>query len=336
MLFYVERNQPMSENIEIDLHTKHEPSADRVGDIIRKERITRRIALETIAKDPKLNIKYIKALEANEYNALPAEPYIRVYFRSLAKYLMLEPEDILKRFYEERGIPPEAYKKETTSKIQITMIDNKRSFKPWIIILIVIAVLAGLSFIAKKAGLDSTSSMEQSPADGLPGDKTGIDHLANGVSRADSIVEDSLLGAMISHQETASPSQGAPGAPSHPSTNPTPEAAAQIATKKEPQTADTSRLVLDIRALKDSVWVQVFSDGQSSRNYLRANQLRRFTAHDSLNVHVGNNAELKYTFNGKPLYIKAKNIAVFKLGRGDPKPEIWNLTKWTSVFKDRL
>jgi hypothetical protein len=36
------------------------------------------------------------------------------------------------------------------------------------------------------------------------------------------------------------------------------------------------------------------------------------------------------------MYIKAKNIAVFKLSRGNPTPEMWNLTKWTSVFKDRL
>ena len=82
--------------------------------------------------------------------------------------------------------------------------------------------------------------------------------------------------------------------------------------------------------------MQVFSDGQSSRIYLRANQRKTFSAQDSLNVHVGNNADLRYTFNGRPLYIKAKNVAVFKLIRGDTKPEMWNLTKWTTVFQDRL
>ena len=131
----------MSENAETDFHIKHEPNSERVGDLIRKERVTRRIALETIAKDLKLNVKYIKALEANEYNALPADPYIRVYFRSLAKYLMLDPEEILKRFYEERGIPPEIYQKETTSKISISEMETERSFTPWLIIFIVIAVL---------------------------------------------------------------------------------------------------------------------------------------------------------------------------------------------------
>ncbi len=97
----------MSEKNETDQTNAQDASKDRVGDIIRKERITRRITVETIAKDLKLNVKYIKSLEASEYEALPADPYIRVYFRSLAKYLSLDSEEILKKFYEERGMSPD-------------------------------------------------------------------------------------------------------------------------------------------------------------------------------------------------------------------------------------
>ena len=93
----------MSENTEMDPHAKVEPAGDRVGDILRKERITRRIALETIAKDLKLNVKYIKSLEANDYSDLPADPYIRVYFRSIAKYLLLDPRKFLSVFTRNAG-----------------------------------------------------------------------------------------------------------------------------------------------------------------------------------------------------------------------------------------
>jgi hypothetical protein len=44
---------------------------------------------------------------------------------------------------------------------------------------------------------------------------------------------------------------------------------------------------------------------------------------------------LKYTFNGKSLSVKAKDIAIFKLSRTDSKPEMWTLAKWAAVFKDR-
>jgi len=192
----------MAENNETDPHVKHESNGDRVGDILRKERITRRIALETIAKDLKLNVKYIKALEANEYNALPAEPYIRVYFRSLAKYLMLDPEEILKRFYEERGIPAEAYSKDTSSKITISMVERERPYMPWFIIVGFIAVLAVFSFVAKKAGWIASSVSTEQGLDSSLTKKTGLtDNGVRAHTRADS-AEDSLLGALIAHGES--------------------------------------------------------------------------------------------------------------------------------------
>ena len=77
---------------EITAPPASEPAHEKVGDILRKERITRRIALETIAKDLKLNVKYIGA-GVDEHHDLPPDPYIRVYLRTLAKYLMLDPED---------------------------------------------------------------------------------------------------------------------------------------------------------------------------------------------------------------------------------------------------
>ena len=317
----------MSENTESDLQAKGESTGDRVGDILRKERITRRIALETIAKDLKLNVKYIKALEANDYSGLPADPYIRVYFRSIAKYLLLDPEEILKRFYDERGIPPEAYKKDKNSKLTISLVENKRSNRPLVIIIAVIVGLAAFSFIAKRFGWISSASTEQT-ADGQVGKKQHSENDARGVTGADS-AEDSLIGALIPHHETApaaAPSVTLAAAPA-------PGAAAD---KKQSAAMDTiKQLSLEIKALKDSVWIQIFSDGQSWKRYLYANQSKKFTARDSFNVHVGNNSLLRYTYNNKPLAINASDVAVFKLSRSSLIPEMWNLAKWASVFKNR-
>ena len=319
----------MSENTESDLQAKGESTGDRVGDILRKERITRRIALETIAKDLKLNVKYIKALEANDYSGLPADPYVRVYFRSIAKYLLLDPEEILKRFYDERGIPPEAYKKDNNSKLTISLVENKRSNRPLVIIIAVIVALAAFSFIAKRFGWISSASTEQT-ADGQIGKKQHSENDARGATGADS-AEDSLIGALIPHHETAPLAAAAPSVP--PAGAPI---AAGTADKKQGAAMDTiKQLSLEIKALKDSVWIQIFSDGQSWKRYLYANQSKKFTARDSFNVHVGNNSLLRYTYNNKPLAINASDVAVFKLSRSSPNPEMWNLARWASVFKNR-
>jgi cytoskeletal protein RodZ len=269
-------------------------------------------------------------LEANDYTGLPADPYIRVYFRSIAKYLLLDPEEILKRFYEERGVPAEDYKKDRDSKLTISLVENKRSSKPWVIIVSAIAVLAIFSFIVNKSGGGPSGVPEQN-GDKIGAKKQHTDSDGKSIASGDS-AEDSLIGALIPHSEAAAPAASPAAAIAPAATSP----AVLPTDKKESAVVDNGKpLSLEVRATKDSVWVQIFSDGQSWKRYLYANQSKKFSARDSFNVHVGNNSIMRYTFNGKPLAVHANDVVVFKLSRSGPNPEMWGLSKWASVFKSR-
>jgi cytoskeletal protein RodZ len=301
---------------------KNEPQSERVGDMLRKERITRRIALETIAKDLKLNVRYVRSLEANDYNDLPADPYIRVYLRSLARYLLLDSEAILKKFYEERGIHDEKFRKGSDTQISITMIqkEKKTSVRPWMVIVGVIVGLAVISFIANRkigsgtaGGSPAVSAAAPARADSQ---KTGERKAA-----ATDATEDSIIGKMVGHDSAV--------------VAPASDSAAPAATAIDSLSMGRGILSLEVKAKQDSVWIQVFSDGVSWKNWIKANQTKRCVARDSFNIHVGNNSMLEYTFNGKPFRIQARDVAIFKITRGIKKPEIWNLAKWNSVFKNR-
>jgi len=291
----------MSENNETDLNSA-DLSRDRVGDILRKERITRRITVETIAKDLKLNVKYIKALEASEYEALPADPYVRVYLRSLAKYLTLDSEEILKKFYMERGMSIE---KETASKITVSMKEKEETRSPMLIVaLVLIALLAGFSFLANKKGWISI------PEDDFITDttlQTTQDSLTDSPANDDSLFAEADLQQIDSSSDLFS----------------------------DTSVDTTGLLSLKLDVISDSAWVQVFSDGTSWKNIIGKNQSRIFTAKDSFNVHVGNNSTVKYSFKGKPITVRGTGIVAFKLDKSG-KPIIWTLSKWNSVFKDRL
>lgn len=142
----------MSDKKETNISSAQSDREDRVGDILRKERITRRITVETIAKDLKLNVNYIKALESSEYESLPAEPYIRVYLKSLTKYLSLDSESILQQFHKERGISGGSeYRKD--NKIEISMRKHEEKKNPTLVIAaVLIALLAVFAFIADQQG----------------------------------------------------------------------------------------------------------------------------------------------------------------------------------------
>lgn len=290
------------------------PPEERAGDLLRKERITRRIAVETIARDLKLNAKYIKALEASDYQALPADPYVRVYIRSIAKYLMLDPEEILKRFYTERGIFRPTEEQERSTKINISMTRRERSRAPWVAIAILLVVLGGGAYLALRFGLLTPSVSSESP-----------------LSDTTETIEDEefLQGVPL---DTAL----GEGAEAEEETVESGETTEEDGEEKLQSAAPPKeRMRLVIRALRDSVWLQVFADGKSWRNFLHPERARVFTALDSFNLHVGSNANLQYLLDGRRVRgVEGGGVAVFKLDSSGV--EMWTLDKWQSVFKDRL
>ncbi len=299
----------MSENNDTNPNTRpNQQPQEKAGDILRKERVTKRITVETIAKDLKLNVNYIKALEANNYDELPADPYVRVYLRSIATYLMLDPEDILRRFYRDRGIDPNE-EKEEVEKIRISMSEKEKPSFSWVFALIAVAVLVGLTLFANQMGwINIAAERIAAPAD------------TAATEESEEIAEEELPGAIIPDSladtaDTAAGEEVAPGAES---------------SAIEPD--DT--LSLTISATRDSVWVQVFADGDSWRNFIEEGQTRVFTAADSFNVRVGNNSLLRYRLNGESLNIRGGGVVAFRVDHSGA--DVWTLSKWNSVFEDRM
>lgn len=294
----------MSEKIETDQANAQEPSKDRVGDILRKERITRRITVETIAKDLKLNVKYIKSLEASEYESLPADPYVRVYLRSLAKYLSLDPESILKQFYSERGLSSET-KRETT-KITITMKEKETKSPMLLIAVSLILLLAIFSFVANRKGWISpgskaTTQKSTTPVKTATADSASVDSLSDtlGLVQAASSSDSSVTKNVIDSAKS-----------------------------------NVDLLHLHVEVIRDSAWVQVFSDGLSWKNVISQKLSKEFTARDSFNVHAGNNTIVKFRLNGQPLKVKGNGVVAFKLDKSGI-PTVWSNSRWNSTFRDR-
>ncbi len=289
------------------------PKKEKVGDIIHKERVTRRITLETIAKDLKLNVKYIKAIESNIFTDLPADPYVRVYLRSIANYLMLEPDDILKRFFEDRGIPSSDIESEKTDKIKINLEkDKEKNSKPLIIIITIIAILGILTYVSSKKGwIPNTPSKDSVPAVDTTTESKSSE--TDSFETYDTLKEDSInnLDELSDTSEESESSEKT----------------------DNPLTAEDS-LKLVINATYDSVWVQIFYDGRSWKNFVKSGRARSFRAKDSIHLHVGNNKRLRYTLNDKKITLPGGGVKVFRIDHDGI--EVWKMSQWKTTFKDRL
>ncbi len=77
------------------------------GDLLRQVREARGLTLEQMANTTKIAIYYLRYLEAEEYEDLPAEVYVRGYLKLLARLLKLDPEQMVKSYIDRMEKPAE-------------------------------------------------------------------------------------------------------------------------------------------------------------------------------------------------------------------------------------
>jgi cytoskeletal protein RodZ len=298
--------------------TDESAARETLGEMLRRNREMRKIPIETVARDLKLNASYIKALEAGNCDQLPADPYVRVYLRALAGHLMLDTEEVLLKYCEERGIKPSQYKEDRSTQITITMKKPEAKRTPWMTIGAVAAALIILSLIANKAGWIYSSSGRVSETSG-----------AQTPAETGSLLADtSLVDSIAAVQAVLSQGDSAPADTSNKShlSKDTVLATAVITGK--------DAMKLELGAVKDSVWFQVFSDGVSWRNFIYRSKSRVFTACDSFNVHAGSATLAKVKLNGKDIKLEGKGVTFIRIDKSGT--QTWDQARWNKVFGKRL
>jgi cytoskeletal protein RodZ len=163
--------------------TEDKKPVGRIGEILKQERERRQISIEDVARKLRLNAKYIEALEADKYDQLPGDTYIRVYLRSLSSYFSLNAEEILGRFFDERGVTgADTLRKDSSTKINLAAQQEEKPNTPVIMTLAAIALLAVFSFIVNRQGCFSSS------ADKRP--RTAVNSAAAGQQAHQAVLKD--------------------------------------------------------------------------------------------------------------------------------------------------
>lgn len=69
-----------------------------LGEFLRLEREKRGVSLEQVAASTKIGLKFLQLLEADQYDELPARPFIRGFVISYCRYLGVDPGETLGAF----------------------------------------------------------------------------------------------------------------------------------------------------------------------------------------------------------------------------------------------
>ena len=68
---------------------------DSFGEWLKRQRDLREISLREISDTTKINLRYLEALEQNNFSALPAAVFARGFLREYARYVGLDPDEVL-------------------------------------------------------------------------------------------------------------------------------------------------------------------------------------------------------------------------------------------------
>jgi hypothetical protein len=118
------------------------------GKFLRKERETRNISLVEISDFTKIKERHLKAIEEDRYELLPPILYVKGYLNAYARYLALDPKNILLQYqnYLESLTPPEPI------ELPREVPHPRKSVRPWFLFsLIFAAILFTILFISYPA-----------------------------------------------------------------------------------------------------------------------------------------------------------------------------------------
>jgi transcriptional regulator with XRE-family HTH domain len=107
------------------------------GKFLKKERETRNISLEEISKFTKIKEHHLKAIEEDRYELLPPALYVKGYLSLFARYLAINPKDIVLQYenYLKSLIPPEPI------ELQQQAPPAKKSVRLWFLFSLIFAVI---------------------------------------------------------------------------------------------------------------------------------------------------------------------------------------------------
>ncbi|SVE22831.1 uncharacterized protein METZ01_LOCUS475685, partial [marine metagenome] len=120
------------------------------GSYLKAERELRGVPLDEISTTTRINIRFLMALENNQFDDLPGEVFIKGYIRSISKVIGSDENEMLSTYAEMRN-KTSPKPKDINPKVEINnSIDKSFIFRLGLIILFLVGIGWGVSILVKQ------------------------------------------------------------------------------------------------------------------------------------------------------------------------------------------
>lgn len=267
-----------------------------LGEELRQAREKRGISLRQIADATHIGVRFLQAIEEDDYKILPGGIFNRAFVKSFAKYIGVDEQYALdlyqQKLNEQGGEPPK------TPALPLEGIeDNEPSSWTSTFLWAIGLIILGLGVIGAYRYLKS--SEEQTPIVGVASPSPTSSLAVVPVSPTPTPAASPTVSPATSPgaSPTVSPGAPSPAASGSPGIAPSPGASPAV-----PAPPLTGALQLKIQAKDGECWVKVKTDAKPNGEMalLKPGESREFASNDRLVVNVGNVMTMDAFLNGRP------------------------------------
>ena len=288
------------------------------GENLRREREMRGVSLEEISAATKISLRFLDAIEREEFNILPGGIFSRSFIRSYARYLGLDEERVVAEYqlaarpqveFDLHRLSPGAGagKRTTLTPLKATL-------------LAMILLAGGYALFRYSTRMSEVPvpppppPVAETPKSPAPS-SVPVPLASGDVSVAPGVLPEAGAATPATAPGTATPSgapavpgtTAAPGTATHPEgatapgANPAAASTAQTPTTPVTNPGLNGDLVLQVAAT-DRTWVAVDADGKTVlQGVVEPNDVKTVKAHKSFDVTTGNAQSTILTLNGETL-----------------------------------
>lgn len=272
-------------------------SSDSLGAYLREEREQQNVSLQNISAATKIQIKFLQALEDDEYDHLPPSPFVVGFLRAYAQFLSLDPEAIVTT-YQRRYRTAEPLHSPTVHLPNSDRPAKRLGFAGLSAVVVVVGIFLLLVLREFRSNRDIDTEMPVSPTTSEQTSHVQIpSHLTVPMTPALPASEtvQSAPPILPAPAPALTPPPSQPQEPQTVSDRPTaPQPLATAALPATPSRPDPPRLVtpppliLQVQAI-EKTWIRVNIDGQTSQALLlETGKNIRWEATEHFTLTVGN------------------------------------------------
>lgn len=123
-----------------DMGVEDRPTSDAFGPWLRRQREIRQIELHEIADRTKISVRYLKAMEQDRFELLPGAVFTRGFLREYARYVGLNPDEVVNFYLSTQEEEPEDAEPEMEAPERS---GSRVSRIAWGLVLLAVLVLLG-------------------------------------------------------------------------------------------------------------------------------------------------------------------------------------------------